>query len=151
ATRIPAREELTHCSPSAMRYSGMTISQTAKARMAPLLAIAGRSAPRFQARGSITAAPSAARLQATQSGEKSSSASLTKKYGMPQTTHRARNTIHPRQLNGASRQESLRHFARVDETEIDLHRAAEDLGAEVIAEGDLRVAPAKLDGFGHVR
>ena len=57
-----------------------------------------RNAPSLMATGSRTAAASASRDQATKPGDISSTAILMNRYGMPQTTETAANSVQPRGL-----------------------------------------------------
>ena len=86
AIRIAASDEEMYRSPTGISVKGMAISMTAKARTICQRSRMPRNAPTLQAIGSSTAAPSATRAQATNTGEWSSTATLMRKYGMPHST-----------------------------------------------------------------
>jgi len=79
AIRMPASDELIHCSPIAISENGTTSSATAKAVTAVLCANAFCSEPRCHAIGTSTMAASVMRPHATHTGDSSCRASLMKK------------------------------------------------------------------------
>jgi hypothetical protein len=103
AIKMPASDELIHCSPIAMSENGMTSSATANAVTAALCANALCSAPRCHAIGTSTMAASVMRPHATHTGDRSCRASLMKKYGRPQIAHKAANVTQARHVIGAGR------------------------------------------------
>src|SRR3954467_4520409 len=79
-----------------MRKNGTMISHAAEAAPPRQCSRRPRSAPILQAIGTSTTAPMATRPQATTPGEKSPTAILMNRYGMPQRALTAANVTHAR-------------------------------------------------------
>ena len=107
AMRMPVTEELIHCSPKEIAANGIANSARAKRKEPPRAREAEPSAPRFHAIGTRTAAASTTRHQAISNGGTSATASLMKKYGIPQITHKAANAVHALQLTIKPRRSPL--------------------------------------------
>src|SRR3954447_25619590 len=104
AMRIAVSELEMYCSPTGITVNGMTSSMTANRATQRQRSRTPRNAPTRQAIGVRTSAPMAIRLHATNSGEVSSTATLMRKYGMPQRTETAANAIQARRDTRASSQ-----------------------------------------------
>src|ERR1700680_1011045 len=107
AMRIPVADDEIHRSPNEITKKGITNSAIAKAKIAALCLRKGRNAPRRHAIGSRIEVPSAARPNATTTGESSCTDSLMKKYGRPQMMPRAAQAPPPRQLTDLNPQRRI--------------------------------------------
>src|SRR5829696_2998634 len=102
AMTMAATDEDTRCSPAASSGNGIAISTAANSASQRQRPRSVASRPACAASASRITAPSASRDQATNAGgTPSSTATLIRRYGMPQMTDMAAKAAHPRGLTGS--------------------------------------------------